>query len=94
MFCFESIDGGLCRSCLCRQPACPSLPSIARRAQGCKQAGCQRRQERRSSPSTLRVLMVDCVVPVSANNSLAYNLVLVLLYLVAKKTSGETQQRL
>ena len=28
-----------------------SLPSITRQAQGCKQAGCWRRQERRSSPS-------------------------------------------
>jgi len=36
--------------------------------------------------------MVDYVVPVSADNPLAYNLVLVSLYLVAKKTSGETQQ--
>jgi len=34
--------------------------------------------------------MVDCVVPVSTDNPLAYNLVLVSLYLVAKKTSGET----
>ena len=46
--------------------------------------------------------MVDCVVPVSADNPLACNLVLVSLYLVAKvslylvakKTSGEAQQSL
>ena len=38
--------------------------------------------------------MVNCVVPVSADNPLAYNLVLESLYLVAKKTSVETQQSL
>jgi len=36
----------------------PSLPSITRRAQGCKQAGCRRRQERRSPPSTLKTKQV------------------------------------
>ena len=38
--------------------------------------------------------MVHCVVPVYTDNPLAYNLVLVSLYLIAKKTSGETQQSL
>jgi len=38
--------------------------------------------------------MVDFVVPVLADNPLAYCPVLILLYLGAKKTSGETQQGL
>jgi len=38
--------------------------------------------------------MVNCVVPVPADNPPAYNLVLVSLHLVAKETSGETQQSL
>jgi len=38
--------------------------------------------------------MVDFVVPILANNPLAYCPVLVLLYLEAKKTSGKTQQGL
>ena len=38
--------------------------------------------------------MVNCLVPVLADNPLTYNLVLVSLYLVLKKTSGGTQQSL
>jgi len=38
--------------------------------------------------------MVNYVIPVSADNPPAYNLVLVSLHLVPKKTSGETQQSL
>ena len=42
----------------------------------------------------MRVFVVDFVVPVLADNPLTYCPVLVSLYLVAKETSGETQQGL
>ena len=40
----------------------------------------------------IQCVMVGFVVPVLADNPVAYSLVLVSLHFEAKKTSGETQQ--